>query len=302
MIYFMIPMYNEAANLPVLLASLLQWTLRCGEHCHLIAVDDGSTDDTAEILRGFDGLPTTVVRHRSNLGVASAFESGFRAWSELSVGTCDLLVTLEADNTSSLSILKEMVERARAGFDLVLASCYAPGGTIVGTNFVRTSLSFCANLILRCTPGMPGVCTFSSFYRVYRGSFLRRAMAAYGDRMIEETGFVCVVELLLKFGLVGARICEVPLRLDGAQRKGASKMKVTRTIRGYLHLFLRAATGSVAKPRAEAQVSRIITDGSGTLRLGRGAHSRTDESQVIPVSECLERATTSASDSIGSQV
>lgn len=300
MIYFMIPMYNEAANLPELLTSLLRWAVNCKEHCHLIAVDDGSTDETAVLLRAFDGLPLTVVQHSTNLGAAKAFESGFRAWSELPFGACDLLVTLEADNTSSLSVLQEMVQRARAGFDLVLASCYAPGGTIVGTNFVRTSLSFCANLILRCTPGMPGVYTFSSFYRVHRGSFLRRAMAAYGDRMIEEAGFVCVVEMLLKFGLMSARICEVPLRLDGAQRKGASKMKVMRTIRGYLHLFLRAATGRVAVPLAEALVSGGLVEGARTLRLGRGVDPRTDKGQVIPVSESLER--NAPSGRMGSQV
>ena len=258
MIYLMFPAYNEAANLPELLSSLQRWAELREEPCHVIAVDDGSTDATAEVLASFTGLPVTVVRHNPNQGVMKAFQSGFRAWSQFPEGTRDLFVTLEADNTSALTILDSMVERARNGSDLVLASCYAPGGEIVGTNLLRTALSFGANLILRCTPGMPQVHTFSSFYRVYRGPFLNRVLAAYGERFIEEEGFVCVVEMLLKFGMMDARISEVPLRLDGAKRKGASKMNVKRTILGYLRLFMHAVTGRVARPKVPAEAPAFV--------------------------------------------
>ena len=259
MIYFILPVYNEAANLPELLSSLQRWAESRDEECHIIAVDDGSTDGSAEILRAFRGFPVKLVHHSVNRGVSAVFQSGFRAWSEFATGPHDLLVTLEADNTSSLEILDAMVQRARSGCDVVLASCYAPGGEVVGTNLLRTILSFCANLILRCTPGMPAVYTFSSFYRVHRGPFAGRAMAAYGDRIIEEQGFVCVVEMLLKFGVMGASISEVPLRLDGAKRKGESKMRVVRTIRGYLVLFMHAATGCLARPRDEGVVLEGIS-------------------------------------------
>lgn len=254
MIVFIVPAYNEAANLPELLASLQGWAETRREDCRVIVVDDGSTDETEEILDGFKGLPLTVVQHRPNLGVAKVFRSGFAAWSEMPSGPHDLVVTLEADNTSSLDILDTMVERARGGFDVVLASCYAQGGEVVGTNLFRTTLSFCANLILRSTPGMPKVSTFSSFYRAYRAPFMTRVLAAYGSRLIEEEGFVCVVEMLLKFGRMKASICEVPLRLDGGKRKGVSKMKVMRTILGYLDLFLHATTGKVARPAEEAEL------------------------------------------------
>lgn len=258
MIYFIIPAYNEAANLPELLASIQRWAGTHREGCHLIAVDDGSKDATAAVFGAFRALPTTLVRHPINLGVHEVFRSGFRAWSGLPFCDRDLVVTIEADNTSSPEILHAMVARARQECDLVLASCYAPGGEVIGTNLPRKILSFCANLILRCTPGMPSVHTFSSFYRVYRAPFLARALQAYGSRLIEETGYVCVVEMLLKFGLLGARIAEVPMRLDGQRRKGASKMKVLRTIRGYLLLFLHAVAGRLAKPgRAQFAVGTL---------------------------------------------
>lgn len=258
MIWFIVPAYNEAANLPTLLSSLRDWAHARREPMHAIVVDDGSRDGTTEILRTLAAAPLTVARHEQNRGVHEVFRSGFAAWSAAPAVAGDLVVTIEADNTSSLEILDTMVARARAGDDLVLASCYAPGGEVVGTNLVRRVLSFAANLILRCTPGMPPVYTFSSFYRVYRGAFLEQALRRYGSRLIEEQGFVCVVEMLLKFGMLNARISEVPLRLDGAKRKGASKMKVLRTIRGYLTLFLHAVTGQVAKPNREPGAEQLL--------------------------------------------
>jgi dolichol-phosphate mannosyltransferase len=256
MIYFIIPAFNEAANLPALLSSLSEWSRTRHEPSHIIVVDDGSRDATPEILRAFRNLPVTVVRHEINRGVHEVFRSGFSAWSKMPAEPQNVVVTLEADNTSSLEILDTMLIRARQGDDLVLASCYAPGGEVVGTNSFRRILSFSANLILRCTPGMPTVDTFSSFYRIYRAPFLENALRSYGSRFIEERGFVCVVEMLLKFGALEARISEVPLRLDGSLRKGASKMKVLRTIRGYLGLFVHAVTGRVAKPNGEVAMEQ----------------------------------------------
>jgi dolichol-phosphate mannosyltransferase len=111
-------------------------------------------------------------------------------------------------------------------------------------------LSWCANLLLCSIPGMPRVNTFSSFYRAYRGSLFLGMMRAYGERLIEEKGFVCVVEILLKCNALNPAIEEVPLILDGSQRQGASTMRVARTIGGYVHLARRAFLGQLAKPQA----------------------------------------------------
>ena len=213
-------------------------------------VDDGSTDETAAIARGFQELPLTLVQHPVNLGVHRVFQTGFETVARLSLSAHDLIVTLEADNTSSLEILDKMLERSREGHELVLASCYAPGGYVVGTTVYRKILSWCANLILRSIPDMPRVYTFSSFYRVYQASFLTKLLTAYGNRLIEMEGFVCVVEILLKSARLGTSISEVPMRLDGTQRKGPSKMKTIRTIRGYFRLLGWSLMGRLARPAA----------------------------------------------------
>ena len=63
---------------------------------HVIVVDDGSTDRTAEAARE---VGATVVRHASNQGYDRALESGFTAAGELGVGA---IVTLDADGQHHL--------------------------------------------------------------------------------------------------------------------------------------------------------------------------------------------------------
>ena len=85
---------------------------------------------------------------------------------------------------------------------------------------------------VRASPsGMPSALdarTVSSFFRVYRASVLRRAIARHGDSLIQERGFACKAELLVKLTALGARVDEVPVDLDAARRVGESKMPVLR--------------------------------------------------------------------------
>jgi dolichol-phosphate mannosyltransferase len=55
---------------------------------------------------------------------------------------------------------------------------------------------------------------------------LQRARKHYGERLIEERGFACMVELLLKLDRIGANMCEVPIDLRYDLKQGASKMDV----------------------------------------------------------------------------
>jgi dolichol-phosphate mannosyltransferase len=69
--------------------------------------------------------------------------------------------------------------------------------------------------------------------------FLRKAYKYYGEAFIEEKGFVCMVELLIKFGRFNPRVVEIPMVLNGNIREGKSKMKVGKTIASYIKLFLK---------------------------------------------------------------
>ena len=238
-VHVLVPAFNEAENLPHLFARLIPALEGLSRPWRLLVVDDGSSDGTAALTAELGrGYPVAVVTHACNLGPGAAFVTGFRALLADAAEDCPV-VTLEADGTSDLAILPAMLERFERGADVVLASVYHPEGGLLHTPAHRRVLSNGANVLLKALFRMEGLHTFSSFYRVYRAGLLRRAMAAYGLRLIEEPGFASVVELLIRLERMGARIEEVPMTLDSTLRRGKSRMRIGRTVRAYLRVMAR---------------------------------------------------------------
>lgn len=237
MIHFVIPALNERENLSRLGDTLRAAADGLDEPCRVVLVDDGSTDGTGEAApEAVRPLEIEVVRHPENRGVRAAFLSGFSAALEHGAEG-DLIVTLEADNTSDIAELNRLVGAARDGADLVLGSCYAPGGGVEGTNAYRHLLSACANTLIKVWFGFRGLHTFSSFYRVHRLEALQRVFDLSDGEPMREAGFASVVELLARFHIHGMKIVEVPVVLRSSHRLGKSKMRVGRTIRGYFRIM-----------------------------------------------------------------
>jgi dolichol-phosphate mannosyltransferase len=234
---FVVPAFNEEANLPRLLRDLERRPELFTSGSRVIIVDDGSTDRTAELAEAYDGpLTVDVVRMGANKGPGAAFRSGFEA--ALSTGEDEaLVVTLEADTTSDLDVLLEMLGRARRDADLVLASVHG-GGHMINVGFVRRTLSRGAGMVVRMGLGVDAR-TVSSFFRVYRASLLRAGNRHFGDDLIRESGFACKAELLAKLAMLGARVEEVPVDVDASRRVGESKMRVGATLLGYWRLIAR---------------------------------------------------------------
>ena len=88
-----------------------------------------------------------------------------------------------------------------------------------------------------------GARDYTCGFRVYRVTTLRKAVAAWGDRFVEEAGFTCMAEILLKLGRGGAKVIEWPLILRYDLKEGASKMKIMRTITRYFAMAWRVRTG-----------------------------------------------------------
>ena len=130
-----------------------------------------------------------------------------------------------------------MLTRTGEGFEAVFASPYMYGGGLTQTSFLRKLLSSGANLIVKDLLDIQGILTVSSFFRLYRASTLRRLQAVFGPGIVERTGFESMVEMVMKMTMLKITISEVAMVLDSSRRKGKSKMKILRTIRGYLVLW-----------------------------------------------------------------
>ena len=87
MVSVVIPVYNRAKLLARAIDSVLSQTCRDFE---LIVVDDGSTDNTAMVARGYGG--DLVYIHQKNKGAAAARNAGIRA------ANFDLISFLDSDD------------------------------------------------------------------------------------------------------------------------------------------------------------------------------------------------------------
>ena len=59
----------------------------------------------------------------------------------------------------------------------------------------------------------------------------------FGPGILERTGFESMVEMIMKIAMLKLPLSEVAMELDSSLRKGKSKMKFLRTIKGYLDLW-----------------------------------------------------------------
>jgi dolichol-phosphate mannosyltransferase len=238
MIYFVIPIYNEALNIPNLRKEVMG--VLKNEKVFYVFSDDGSKDESVDVIhKEFEGKDFIVLGDGINRGPGAAFNTGFEWVVEHSKSAEDLVVSIEADCTSDISILENMVQMARMNFDLVLASVYAQSGGFEKTTFLRRFISAAANLLMRFAFNIR-VLTLSSFYRVYRVDLLRKIKTTNGV-LIREAGFICMLEILLRAIRCDARVIEVPTTLHSSKRQGRSKMKVLKTSRQYLSFLMRNA-------------------------------------------------------------
>lgn len=252
MLFFIVPALNERASMPRLAESLSAACRSIETPFHVILVDDGSSDGTSEAaLEAFGDQHCKVVRFESNRGPGAAMDAGLRE-ALGQAGNEDLIVTLEADGTSDLAILPDLLSAIRSGNDIALASPFAEGGGIVGTSLVRHLLSRTANFLCETCLGIHGIATYSSFYRVHTKEILDRLYSRYGARTVQEAGFTYAVEMLAKSIRVGARVSEVPMVLDTKMRIGQSRMRIGRTILRYFVLFARLGLSRSAPRRQPA--------------------------------------------------
>jgi dolichol-phosphate mannosyltransferase len=194
-------------------------------------------------------MPVQILDHGVNKGLGQAMLTGLRHAAML-VNDEDVLVSMDADNTHEPLLIGAMLKKIRAvdgvrAADVVIASRYEKGGEEIGLSKIRSILSGGASSLLRIFFPIPGVKDYTCGYRAYRGDMLKRAYQVYGDRLVEERGFTCMAEILIKLRAIGARVAEVPLVLRYDLKSGMSKMKVVRTILRYFVLIGANLKGTV---------------------------------------------------------
>ncbi|MEM7312272.1 MAG: glycosyltransferase family 2 protein [Planctomycetota bacterium] len=239
----MLPAYNEAVALPAMLNDIAATFEAMSMPYHVTVVDDGSSDDTAEVvLDAVDRMPVELVPHPRNLGLAAAMRTGLTHVAK-SASDDDIIITLDSDNTQPVGLMPRMIQLIQEGHDVVIASRYQRGSRVLGVPAFRRFTAMVAGILFKCLFPIQGVRDYTCGYRAYRVRAIRQGLAEYGDRFITEEGFSCMVDLLLKLSRLNLIFGEVPMILRYDQKDGASKMPVGRTITQTLKLALRRRMG-----------------------------------------------------------
>ena len=110
-----IPIHNESPNLRQLHAELVETLGAWGRPFEIIAVDDGSTDDSFAILAALHAADPRlrVIRFRRNFGQTAAFSAGFAA------ARGAIIVTSDGDLQNDPRDIPALVAALEAGADIV---------------------------------------------------------------------------------------------------------------------------------------------------------------------------------------
>lgn len=231
-VFLTLPAFNEAENLTPLIEHAYAVFGQHGLDGTVIVVDDGSSDNTLEVLRGLqETYPLQVEIHPQNRGLGGAIMTGLKAAAGLSKSSDDIIVGMDADNTHSPEYIPLMAEKIwNGGKDIVIASRFQPGSQEIGVPPFRLFLSRGARYVFRAILRLPGVRDYTCGFRAYRAGLIQGALERYGDGLIRRSGFACTDELLVRLSNLTKRIAEIPFVLRYDQKRSRSKLPLFRTI------------------------------------------------------------------------
>lgn len=238
-VLIVLPTYNEEACLGRLLQAIDETLVEARLSYHVIVVDDGSVDATPNIVKDYSQhIPITLKRHSRNEGLGGTIRDGLYAAAALA-GERDIILTMDADDTHVPGLILGMTRMISEGHDVVIASRYRPGARTIGVPMMRRFVSYVSSLLFRILFPTSGVRDFTCGYRAYRASVLQQAIQHYDQEFLDQEGFECMVDILLKLRRMNIIFGEVPIILRYDRKQGLSKMKIARTIWNTLRLIAR---------------------------------------------------------------
>ncbi len=210
-----LPTYNESENIDRVLRSVRSAL----PDAHVLVVDDGSPDGTAEMAErlGKELDNIDVLRRSGKSGLGSAYRAGFAWGLERGFDAC---VEMDADLSHDPAALPGLVAPVASGAELAIGSRYVPGGVIPNWAWHRRLLSRGGNVYASVLLGLD-VADSTSGFRVYAASLLQRIELD----AIRADGYGFQIEMTYESRRAGASIVEVPIRFVD-RVDGESKMSM----------------------------------------------------------------------------
>ncbi len=203
-----IPAYNEATRLEKTLRVVVDYLRQNRPDAEVIVVDDGSTDQTAELARQVfqdaGSLRTSVISYKKNLGKGRAVRLGLLA------ARGEVALFSDADLSTPISEMPKLIDPIVSGqYDVTFGS-RALDRKLIGVHqsWRREQGGRVFNLVVRLATGLPFWDTQCGF-KAFRMSSCRPLIKA---ATIDRFGFD--VELLYLAFRAGLKLKEIPVRWD----------------------------------------------------------------------------------------
>lgn len=133
LISIVIPVYNEAGNLPLLYKELLRYTQRLPYQFEVIFIDDGSSDGSLQVLRELANSDpdVRVIELARNFGKEAAISAGWHA------AKGDAAIAMDADLQMPPRLLGDFLEQWENGADIVVGVFSARQMSFIRRNGAR---------------------------------------------------------------------------------------------------------------------------------------------------------------------
>lgn len=195
-----IPAFNEAQTIAHVVASLKEHA----PDCDVLVVDDGSTDNTAAVVEGLEGV--ILVQLPFNLGIGAAMQTGFRY--ALRHGY-DVAVQCDGDGQHPVARIGDLVRHVEQGdADLIIGSRYVADTGYVPSAGRRLGKSILSRLVNAIVGG--GITDTTSGFRATN----RRVISVFARHYPEDYPEPESLVILHKYGLT---VAEMPVEMHPRQ-------------------------------------------------------------------------------------
>jgi glycosyltransferase involved in cell wall biosynthesis len=203
------PVYNEARTID----EIIRRVMAQPGVCELIAVDDGSSDNTPALLRQWPARDKRVriLEHESNRGKGAAVRTGWLA------STAPVIIMQDADleyNPEDYSRMLDLIRGNEA--DVVYGSRFS-GENNVSNPTWHTFGNRCLTWLSNIASGLK-LTDEATCYKMFR----REVLASF---QLEENGFGFCPEVTAKISKLGVRVREVPVSYRGRTRGEGKKIR-----------------------------------------------------------------------------
>ena len=209
-----IPTYNERENIEAILSAIFDLQ----QNYHVLIIDDGSPDGTAELVKQLQPKFSNTVfleERKGKLGLGTAYIHGFK-WG-LSKGY-QYLFEMDADFSHNPSDLPRLYAACKNDADVVIGSRYVKGGGVLNWPKNRIYLSKGGSLYARMILWTP-VSDQTAGFVCYK----REVLEAINLDEIHFAGYAFQIEMKFAAWKLGFKLKEIPINFQD-RKYGESKM------------------------------------------------------------------------------